>query len=234
VMKRFKWIWFTVVILTAVILTACTPATSRPASPPQPAATDTPQPTIAATPTPLPQEAPTLPPQETPTLPPEEVPTLPPQEEVTSPEEGWTRAQYGDAWDIAYPSDWTINDAGAGEGALQLQGDYGGYRYEVTFSYPIGIGAQSLEAWVEEQLAPLSPDQRAAVVVSDVVVGGTPAKKVMNLPNSAGASPVHHVYIWRSENKNPRLITIAQTDGQPVDAAAMEALLDQFIAQVQP
>ncbi|HXF64884.1 MAG TPA: hypothetical protein VNK95_24875 [Caldilineaceae bacterium] len=206
-MKRLKWIW-----LTVVLLTACTPAASRPATPPV-AATATatlPPPTVAAT------------------------PTLPPQEEGITPVEGWTRAQYGEAWDIAYPSGWTVNDAGAGEGALQFQGDYGGRRYEVTFSYPIGLSAQSLEAWVEEQLAPLSPDQRTAVVVSDVVVGDTAAKKVLNLPRGDGPSPSHHVYIWRTENKNPRLITIAQIDGQPVDAAAMEALLDQFIAQVQP
>jgi hypothetical protein len=145
----------------------------------------------------------------------------------------WVRQQFGDAWDIAYPAGWSVNTAGAHEGALQLRGPYLGHSYELSLSYPIGITAPSLEAWVDEQLAALTPDQRARVQVSAATVAGAPARKVLNVPANGG--PItHRVYVWRLGNTNPRLITIAQVDDRPFDAQAMAALLDQFIAQVQP
>jgi hypothetical protein len=116
---------------------------------------------------------------------------------------------------------------------LQVEGEFGGHSYAVTFSYPIGILVQTLDEWVEEYLAPLTPEQREAVVVSDLTVASTPAKKVLNYPAGGGATVAHHVYLWRSEGKNPRLITINQIDGQPLDAVAMEQLLDRFLATVQ-
>lgn len=152
---------------------------------------------------------------------------------ATPSDPAWTRQQFGDAWDVAYPAGWTVNAAGAYEGAVQLQGQYGTHTYQINLSYPIGITAQSLEAWVEAQLASLTPEQRAAVEVSDDTVANAPAQKVLNLPAAGGASPMHHVYIWRTDNQNPRLITIAQVDEQAFDAAAMEALLDRFIAEVR-
>src|SRR5690606_7822658 len=149
---------------------------------------------------------------------------------ATPSDTAWIREQFGDAWDVAYPTGWTVNAAGAHEGAVQLQGQYGTHTYQINLSYPIGIMAQSLEVWVEAQLASLTPEQRAAVEVSDDTIANAPAQKVLNLPAAGGASPMHHVYIWRTDNQNPRLITIAQVDEQAFDAAAMEALLDRCIA----
>ena len=154
-------------------------------------------------------------------------------EDITEPAEGWTREQFNTAWDIAYPAGWTVNSAGAYEGAIQLEGDFQGHSYAVTFSYPMGILAQSLDAWVEEELAALPLEEQSAVVVSDLTVANAPAKQLLNFPNPDGISPMHRVYIWRAEERNPRLITIAQVDGLPVDAAAMESLLAQLLAEVR-
>ncbi len=144
----------------------------------------------------------------------------------------WTRQQFGGAWDIAYPADWTVNDAGANEGAIQLEGPYGDHRYAVTLSYPIGISAPTLAAWVDEQLSPLSPEARAVVEVSEISAAQALAQKVLNLPTADGVGLTYHVYIWRTEGKNQRLITISQTDDLPFDGAAMATFLDQFIAEI--
>jgi hypothetical protein len=149
------------------------------------------------------------------------------------PDETWITESYGDAWTIGFPAGWMVNDAGAHEGALTVEGSYEGRSYAVTYSYPIGILAASLEAWVEEALLPLSLEQRNGVTVTDITVANTPAKKVLQVPTPDGASLAHHVYIWRSDSKNPRLITIAPTDSQPVDAVAMDQLLDRLLATVQ-
>lgn len=160
-------------------------------------------------------------------------------DETTAPatsvplDEDWVQESYGEAWSIGYPAGWSVNDAGAHEGALQLQGDYEGYSYLVIYSYPMGILADTLDAWVEEMLAPLTPEQREAITISDVTVAGTPAKKVLNMPSPDGATNSHHVYIWRSEGKNPRLITITQTGDQPLDSVAMDQLLDRLLLAIQ-
>jgi hypothetical protein len=151
---------------------------------------------------------------------------------MPSADEEWTQQSFGDAWSIGYPAGWVVNDAGAHEGALQLEGSYDGRSYRVTYSYPIGILADSLQAWVDEMLLPLTLEQREAVVMSDVMVANTPAKKVLNMPAADGAT-AHHVYIWRSENQNPRLITITQSDGEPFDAVAADQLLDRLLVTVQ-
>jgi hypothetical protein len=218
----------------ALFIVACgpTPPVSAPAAP-----------TLAIPETPVTAVEPTAPvaPVDTPTVAVE--PTLPTEATIeTSTETGtetgaeitgaWTREQFNTAWDIAYPEGWTVNRAGAHEGAIQVEGDFEGHTYAVTFSYPIGIFAQSLEAWVEEALAPLTPEEQAAVVTSDLIVDNAPTKQLLNLPNQNGNSPMHQVYIWRADERNPRLITITQVDDQPVDAAAMASLLAQFIAQV--
>jgi heat shock protein HslJ/photosystem II stability/assembly factor-like uncharacterized protein len=148
--------------------------------------------------------------------------------------EGWTRTQVGDFWNVEHPADWTINDAGAGEGAVQLLGPYEGHTYQVNLSFPIGILAQTLEAWIEEQLAPLTPEQREAIEISDVEVAGVPAKKLLNFPGTEGREFEHRIYVWRSDDVNPRLITLTQTDDQPFDSAAAEALLDRFAVGIQP
>lgn len=152
--------------------------------------------------------------------------------------EAWTRQQFGKAWDVAYPAGWAVNAAGEHEGAVQLEGPYGEHTYAVSLSYPIGITAPSLEAWVEEQLAPLSAEERQAVNVSDTTVAGSPAKKALNMPTLPapdGQERIGHaVYIWRTDDRNPRLISVAQVDDQPFEAEALEAFLDRFLAEVRP
>lgn len=207
-------------------------------SPPPATPTDEAPPSLEPTVSPvegLPTPEPTVGVPETPTEGPPE--TEAPGESPESPAEGtpppgWTRERFGEAWDIAYPEDWTVNSAGAHEGAIQLEGPYEGRTYSIALSYPIGIAAESLDAWVEEQLAALSSEQRDAVEISDVTVVGVAAKKVLNMP-ADGEQLAHHVYIWRSDARNPSLIQVTQTDGDPVDPDAMEALLDTFIAQIR-
>lgn len=160
-----------------------------------------------------------------------------PASTVPPPDADWVQQSYGEAWVIGYPADWTVNDAGAHEGALQLQGDYEGHSYSVTYNYPMGLLSDSLGTWVDESLLSLTLEARDAVVVSDVTVANTPAKKTLNVPTADGTSTAHHVYIWRSDEnaggKNPRLITITQSDGKPVDAVAMDQLLDRLLLTVQ-
>jgi hypothetical protein len=205
------------ILLVAIPLAACmTPSDANPT----PVATT---PAIA-TAAPEPTEAPVAEATQAATSVPEQSAPLDPE---------WVQEAFGDAWSIGYPAAWSVNDAGAHEGALQLEGEYAGHSYAVTFSYPIGIAAATLDAWIDELVAALTPEQQQAVVVSDITVANTPAKKVLNFPSFDGASTAHHLYIWRAEGKNPRLITITQTDGQPLDTAAMEQLLDRFAAAVQ-
>lgn len=148
--------------------------------------------------------------------------------------DGWTRTQVGAFWNIEHPADWTINDAGAGEGAVQLMGPYEGHTYQVNLSFPIGILAQTLEEWIEEQLEPLTPEQREAVEIIDLTVDGAPAKKLLDFPGTEGQEFEHRVYIWRSGETNPRLITLAQTDDQSFDGEAADALLERFVAGIRP
>jgi len=89
-----------------------------------------------------------------------------------------------------------------------------------------------LAAWVDEQLSPLSPEARAVVEVSEISAVQALTQKVLNLPTADGVGLTHHVYIWRTEGKNQRLITISQTDDLPFDGAAMATFLDQFIAEI--
>ncbi len=149
----------------------------------------------------------------------------------------WTRQRFGDQWDIAYPQGWTVNDAGAHAGAIGLHGPYNMHTYDVALFYPIlgqPVESLTLDQWVEQELAALTPAQRAAVVVKDITVAGAPARKVVNYPGANGQDGSHRVYIWRAGNKNPRLIIIAQTDGRPFDAGAAEAFLDRFVAEIRP
>jgi hypothetical protein len=145
----------------------------------------------------------------------------------------WVQESYGDAWTIGHPASWTVNAAGAHEGALQLEGEFEGHRYMMTLSYPIGLLPATLEEWVDEMLLPLSLEQRSAVQIYDITVGNTPAKKVLNVVNPEATALSHSVYIWRNETKNPRLITLTQSDGQPVDSIAMERLLDHLLPFIE-
>lgn len=153
--------------------------------------------------------------------------------EVTEDHSEWDQATYGDSWTIGYPAGWHIHDAGAHAGSLMLQGDYNGHNYTVTYDYPIGIFADSMDAWIGEILLPLTLEQREAIVMSDITVADTPAKKILNMPTYDGSTISHHAYIWRTETKNWRRITITQSDDQSVDAVAMDQLLDRLLLTVQ-
>jgi len=216
--------------VVTLLLTSCTP----PSQPTAPAAPTTPA-VVVATSTPVadPQPLPTTEPEEEPTAEPVQEDNSEPQGDAPLPDAEWVQESFGDAWTIGYPAGWAVNAAGMHEGALQLEGEVGGHSYAVTFSYPIGILVQSLDEWVEEYLALLTLEQRQAVAVSDLTVANTPAKKVLNYPAGDGSTIAHHIYLWRSEGKNPRLITIHQIDNQPLDAVALEQLLDRFLAAVQ-
>jgi hypothetical protein len=147
----------------------------------------------------------------------------------------WTREQFGSAWNIAYPASWEINTAGAHEGNLTMRGSYNGHTYEVSFSYPIfEQPVDTLDAWVDQVLAKLTPEQRQRVTVVDVTVAGAPAKKVLNVPGDAPGDIGHYVYIWRGGGQNPRPIVIRQRDDQPFDSAQAEQLLDHFLAGIAP
>jgi hypothetical protein len=217
-------------LLVTIPMFSCSP-TSPPTTEEQqsqPTATNAvevqPTPVVEVEATPVVEETPAPPDEET------AIPATPAQPPV---DENWVQQSYGEAWSIGYPADWMVNDAGAHEGALQLEGSYEGHSYSVTYSYPMGVLADSLEAWVNEMLLPLTLEQREALVISDVMVANTPAQKVLNVPSPDGVTTSHHVYIWRSEGKNPRLITITQTDGAPVDAVLMDQLLDRLLVTIQ-
>ena len=174
------------------------------------------------------------------------VPTAEPSPTALLPSatSSWKRGQFGDAWDIAYPEDWAVNDAGIHEGSLVLGGYYGGHTYEVTFAYPIferPEAMQSLDAWIDDELAFLSPEQRSSVQVLDVTVAGVPAKKVLNLPEKIYSDDgimrsgllTHACYLWRRDEKSPSVIRIKHVDAQPFDTAQAEKLLDQFFAGIR-
>ncbi len=134
----------------------------------------------------------------------------------TVPDLGWTRNQFGSAWNIAYPASWQVNTAGTHEGNLSMRGPYNGHTYEVVFSYPIfEQPVDTLDAWVEQVLAKLTPEQRQRVTVVDLTVAGAPAKKVLNVPGAAPGDIGHYVYIWRAGGQNPRLVVIRQRDDNP-------------------
>ncbi|MGB8646755.1 MAG: META domain-containing protein [Anaerolineae bacterium] len=152
---------------------------------------------------------------------------------VPAPAVSWKRQHFGTLWNVAFPQNWTVDDAGAQQGAIELQGPYGNHTYQVGITYPIGIDAASLDAWVQQQVGALPDTERAKVQVSDVTVAGAPAKLVLNMPTADGKERTHNVYIWKVGDVNQRLIVIAQVDAQPYDAQAAEKLLDDFLFQAR-
>ena len=161
--------------------------------------------------------------------------TLPVALTPTAPPITWIHKQFADAWSLEYPATWDVNAAGGDEGAVELHGDYNGHRYVVAFAYPIfeqAVDTFSLEAWVAQELATLSADQRSAITVSDLTIADAPAKKVLNFPGARSGTAAHRVYIWRSGNRNPRLVTIEAGDNQPPDTVQMAQLFDRFVAGI--
>jgi hypothetical protein len=209
-------------LLFAVLLTGC----DAPQSAVNPTATRASQATALPQPTATPASPATPLPQ--PTMSP--APATP-----TVPGLAWTCNQFGSAWNIAYPASWEVNTAGAHEGNLTMRGPYNGHSYEVAFSYPIfEQPVDTLDAWVAQVLAKLTPEQRQRVTVVDVTVAGAPAKKVLNVPGAAPGDVGRDVYIWRAGSQNPRLVVIRQRDDQPFDSAQAEQLLDRILAGIAP
>ncbi|GAB4195757.1 MAG: hypothetical protein OHK0022_12710 [Roseiflexaceae bacterium] len=146
---------------------------------------------------------------------------------TTAPEAAWERRAIGPFWDVAVPPGWTVDDAGATEGAARLAGSLDGRTYAITLAFPIGIGAATLEEWVDVELAP----QGAAVTRRPATIAGAPALLVLGAPPPQGVVAEHRAYIWRNGSTNPRLVTAAQLDG-PADPTALEALLVRFLGDV--
>jgi len=234
--------------LVLVVLIACS-TTSTATTPTTPAPSDVTQVTVATMTVPS-AASPTMPPitPVSPTL----VPTTAPGERqptallaTTIPVANWMRQHFANAWDIEYPEGWTVNDAGLHEGHLVLSGTYRGHIYEVGLGYPIfehPDAAQNLDAWIDAELASLAPDQRRAVQILDITVAGTPAKKVLNMPEKIFDDGVtrryaerltHACYIWQRNDQSPSVVSIKLMDTQPFDARQMEAVLDRFLAGIR-
>jgi hypothetical protein len=157
----------------------------------------------------------------------------------------WTRQRFAKAWDLEYPEGWTVNSAGIQEGNLSLSGTYDSHAYEVRLFYPIFQRPEAmanLDTWIQDELAPLPPAQRGAVQVRNTTVAGTPAKKLLSLPEKISDDGTtrryserltHAAYIWRRNEQNPSIVVIKQTDGQPLDARQMEAVLDRLLAGIK-
>ena len=161
--------------------------------------------------------------------------TLPVALTPTAPPISWIHKQFADAWSLEYPATWDVNAAGVDEGAVEMRGDYRGHRYAVAFVYPIfeqAVDTFSLETWVAQELAPLPADQRSAITVTDLTIADAPAKKVLNFPGARSGTASQRVYIWRSGDRNPRLVTIQAGDNQPVDTLQMAQLFDRFLAGI--
>ncbi len=164
------------------------------------------------------------------------MPTIAPQggapTAVPVPAVAWKRQHFGNFWNVAFPQNWTVNDDGAQQGAIELQGPYGSDTYQIGITYPIGIDATSLEAWVQQQVGAIPQPEQANVQVKDITVAGAPAKLVLNMPTADAKERTHNVYIWKAGDVNQRLIIIAQVDDQPFDAQAMQKLLNDFLFQI--
>jgi heat shock protein HslJ len=145
----------------------------------------------------------------------------------------WTRQTVGGSWNVNVPEGWTVLDNGAQEGYVELTGTYGAHEYVVRLSYPVGIDAANLDAWVQQELDGLDSIQRKGLVVVDTVVGGVPAKRISNMPDIEGTQTLESIYIWRTGEIAPRLISVAQMDAQATDVSAMRAFTDHFIGGVQ-
>ena len=210
--------------LPTAVARSSAPASQSPTTEPVPSATpilSTQAPTTTAV-----RRLPTNLPQST-TLPAALTPTTPP---IT-----WIHKQFADAWSLEYPATWDVNAAGVHEGAVEMRGDYNGHRYVIAFGYPIfeqAVDTFSLEAWVAQELATLPADQRNAITVSDLSIADAPAKKVLNFPGAKSGTASHRVYIWRSGDRNPRLVTIEAADNQPPDTLQMAQLFDRFLAGI--
>jgi hypothetical protein len=53
-----------------------------------------------------------------------------------------------------------------------------------------------------------------------------------SVPSAKSGIASHRLYIWRSDDRNPRLVTIQATDNQPADTVEMAQLFERFLAGI--
>ena len=167
----------------------------------------------------------------------------------------WIFKQLDAHWQISHPQNWQVFQTGGEinlpQGSYRLIGEYGIYPSASFHDYSLQLDTissgnlpesarASLTAWVDYELSLLNSDERSRTVLSDVVVAGHPAKKVLNLPEityqyglprlKRGAI-THKVYIWNSSDTSLRTVTIQQLDRSP-NLMRLENLLDLFISKI--
>lgn len=150
----------------------------------------------------------------------------------------WSRKQYGDSWNMEVPENWKIDDTGAKNGFISATGEYLGGKYTADFSYPDftnrpspGI-PDSLEAWVQQDLAVLSDTQRSLVKTVDFKIGDVFGKEVLNYPQAGSGNDSHRLYIWKRSAKNPSLVVVSQSFGD-LNSQKMQTLFERLIKGIR-
>lgn len=178
--------------------------------------------------------------QPTPTVEPMNQPTESAQTQPTiDPTANWNRKQFGNAWNIKYPSNWEINDLGVNEGSLILKGEYNEGEYQLNLGYPLTPKEKNIEEFINSDLDGVSENKKAEIKRSDIIVNNASAKKLLNVPiiNWVDQKPVdtgqlsHRVYIWKYNSTNPRRISLEQLSPQ-FNSQQAETLLDLFIKEI--
>lgn len=159
----------------------------------------------------------------------------------------WTRKQFATAWDLEYPKNWEVDEAGLIEGNISLKGEYNGISYSLGLGYPIftdfdppGI-PESLDVWVNKELSFIPQDKKVTTKVVNATVAGTTAKKVLNLPEiiyddgktrKYSENLIDKVYIWKRGDKNPSIVILKQDSGV-LNSDKAEAFLDIFLSKIR-
>lgn len=146
--------------------------------------------------------------------------------------EGWTRTRLGAEWDVALPPNWAVNAASIEAAAYELEGPWQDHVFQVNLSFPSDVDQDTLDAWVADALAHLTP-QHADLAVQSFTVGEVSAAFVRSVPLGTEPSPQHRVYVWSAAGLPPRLITFTQVDDHAYDAQALADFAALFLAQVR-
>lgn len=150
----------------------------------------------------------------------------------------WVRRQFGDSWNFEVPENWQVKDEGAKSGFISLVGEYSGNFYQADFSYPVfedhpnpGIPT-SLGAWLQQDLNSLTPEQKNLVISSDLKIGETVAKIILNYPQPGSGNLSHRLYIWKRSDRNPSQVVIYQNSGE-LDGQKMRTLFERFVKGIK-
>lgn len=149
--------------------------------------------------------------------------------EAVEDESAWVRAEFGDAWDISYPLGWSVNQLGAHEGAVSLNGMIADQRYIVSLSFPIGQFPESLAEWAEKEVAG-QPEDTRAVQVTDAQAAGVPA---VIIQFEQGGANFFHVYLDKSAQQNRRLVVMQPAEGFRGDPVVMRLFLERFLKEMR-